>query len=204
MADQPLDERLLATYEKFYFFALERREKLSARFPILIAIYSILLAGITSSLNSIPDGREWLVVIFYIVLGLQGSALIVSLIYAIRFLLVETYAYVSHAGEIDEYVRAMEEFNRAAAWDSAGALQSADEQRGVGNALIEVLRMQYRDAATNNFAENNVKYGNFSNALKYLIVAAVFALLGAMPYFALKSEARHDIQNVEIVNLQQR
>ncbi|MEP7218988.1 MAG: hypothetical protein ABI876_08715, partial [Bacteroidota bacterium] len=92
MADQPLDERLLATYEKFYFFELERREKLSARFPILIAIYSILLAGITSSLNNIPDGREWLVVIFYIVLGLQGSALIVSLIYAIRFLLVETYA----------------------------------------------------------------------------------------------------------------
>ena len=49
MGDQSLNERLLGIYEKFYFFELERREKLVARFSILIAIYSMLLAGFTST-----------------------------------------------------------------------------------------------------------------------------------------------------------
>src|ERR1041384_5301188 len=115
MIETSLGERLLAMYEKFYFFELDRREKLSGRFSILIAIYSILLAGITSSLSNLPDGRRsWLLVAFYILLGLQGAALIASLTYAIRFLLVETYGYVSHTKEIDGYLMALDRFNQSA------------------------------------------------------------------------------------------
>ena len=119
----------------------------------------------------------------------------IPIIYAIRFLLVESYAYVCHTKGMETYATGLSKFSRSMASES---------DMDMSRTFDRFLCSQYCEAAATNFEENNVKHATFINALRFLIIAALAGLIQALPYFALKAEGRAHARVIENVNLLRR
>lgn len=199
MPDTP-EQRLLSVYNGFYAAELDRREKLNARFSVLAVIYSVVIGAMAACLAGLPrDLGDARTVLLLAALSLEGLSLLVSTYFAIRFLIVEKYAYVMPAGEIRRYFQKFDEFNDVSPTESG---------RDMNDEITAFLTDQFVTAATINFDENNVRLGTYSNALRWLMAAVVIALLSGIPYLLIKygsdRDLLKDVQKVEITNLPKR
>lgn len=182
--------QLLEIYREFYKHELEWKEKLSGRFPMLLAIYTLLIGVIAFYLNNLPDNDgSTLARVFYLTLIAQGMAILYSLGYAVVFLYLDKRPslYVRTAAGIDDYIREPQGFNKTA---------KPVERVDIPSAIRQYMVQQYSVTSTQNFKENKDRQAIFGTALGAVIVAASLALISAIPYFVIRSQ--HTVRGREI------
>jgi hypothetical protein len=191
MADKSSEERLLDTYEKLYYFELDRKEKLFTRLPILIAFYSILLGILASYLSNLPQGELYLLILFYSAAVAQIGFLLWSVPYTYRFLFSDDYDYI--LPDLPE-----DPVSSEAVSEVVEGLESLEEEDALGQDIARILIDKYSFSILQNFELNKIRNADFFKATNLIILALIVAFIGAFPYFTLREEFNRKAQRVTI------
>ncbi|MEO6046921.1 MAG: hypothetical protein ABIQ57_05560, partial [Candidatus Kapaibacterium sp.] len=189
--DQSSNEKLLGAYEKLYYFELDRKEKLFTRFPILLAFYSIILGALASYLSNLPEGKPYLLIIFYVAAAGQIVCVVWSACYTYRFLYSDNYDYLLPDAAEGDSVSFEEDLA-----DVSAASDSNESETEVD--VVRILIDKYSSSILQNFDLNKTRNADFFKATNLIVLGLVFAFAGAFPYFTLRENSKSRIQRVAI------
>jgi hypothetical protein len=185
-------EKLFDFCKEAYFFQFDRREKISARVGVLLAIVAIAVNVILKYLEDFPtfDGSVCAVV-FYILLPV-ALILGVGALYNIVKALVWTlkWKYAPNPRPILEYIESREKRNESL---------PPEKRLNVCEAFEMNLIRQFAEAATDNDANNYTKTRHLAHAIAWTIATVVTLIICAAPFYCLKFKAGKPVQKIEIV-----
>lgn len=192
-AGKDIDDKLLDFCKEAYLYEADRREKISARLTLNLAVLTIAANICVSYLNHLPPLQDnWLTRGFYVLITAAIMFGLTSLIFffrALGFPQGYQYGYIPKTTEIYRFLKEAEAYNQG-----LHDLEPIDLQK----AFRDNLTIQYNGYASRN-AENNHRKSKFVwITFSFSICAIIFLLLTAPLFYALKYSAAEKSQLIEI------
>jgi hypothetical protein len=190
--DKEFREKLFDYCKEAYFFQFDRREKISARTGVLLAIVAIAANIALKYLEEFPafDG-SFCAILFVTLLALALILGAVALYNIIRALVwTVKWKYAPSPRPILQYIESLKERNKHLAPEKAVDLREAFETN---------LIRQFAEAATDNDLNNYTKNRHLAYSIAWTIATVVSLIVCAAPFYCLKFKAGKPIQKIEIV-----
>ena len=172
-------EQLFSFYEKLYFQELERREKLSARLNVPLAILVAVVGFLSFMLNSAPIGisgrHNFLFWVFFV---LASCATAVGAWFFKASWFGHTDKLLPTANETEAY--------RSQLIDLYKDYDERDQL--VEDALKQYLYDYYKQFSSENTVNNDARAYHLYQATYSITVAVMLAFLAFIPYFFVKQE----------------
>jgi uncharacterized integral membrane protein len=185
-------ERLFEFCKEAYFFQFDRREKISGRTGVLLAIVAIAVNIALKYLEEFPTFDGSFCAIFFV--SLLGIALILGVValYNIIRALVWTvkWKYVPSPQPIVQHIEELEARNKNLGPERAVDLREVFEMN---------LIRQFAEAATANDLNNYTKTRHLAYAIAWAIATVVALIFCAGPFYCLKFKMGRPAQKIEIV-----
>ncbi len=190
--DKEFREKLFDFCKEAYFFQFDRREKISARTGVLLAIVAIAANIALKYLEEFPPFDGSFCAILFIVLLAVALILGAIALYNIVRALVWTakWKYAPNPGPILQYIESIEARNKHLAPEKAINLCETFE-----TSLIR----QFAEAATDNDVNNYTKNRHLLYAVAWAIATVVALIVCPAPFYCLKFKVGELIQKIEIV-----
>lgn len=176
-------DQLFAFYEKLYFQELERREKLSARLNIPLAILVAVIGFLSFMLNGAPTGISgWSSFLFW---AFFLSACVATAVGAWTFKASwfgHTDKLLPTANETEAYRLTLVDFYK----------ESDEKEQWVAEALKQYLYDYFKQFSSENTVNNDARAYHLYRATYAITVAVLLAFSAFVPYFFVKQE---DLKN---------
>lgn len=189
--DRNVMARLLDVYTSIHYFELERSEKITARTPIIFAIYSLLLGGIAFMLNdfpTLPEVWSWQTGIAYALFWLAFIVEIMfigySCTWAYKFMFVDGYMLTD---PLDLYRLLY------------GVDIYSGRSRIYETDVLDFLLKRHVQTASINQSVNMNKHTYYMGTLRWQAYTILVGALCLIAYFALKfnENPRTEVQRQE-------
>lgn len=172
-------EQLFSFYEKLYFQELERREKLSARLNIPLAILVAVVGFQSFMLNSAPFGvLGWSGLLFWTFFVLASCATAVGAWFFRASWFGHTDKLLPTANETEAYRSQLIDLYK----------DFDEKEKLVEDALTQYLYDYYKQFSSENTVNNDTRAYRLYQATYAITVAVLLAFLAFIPYFFVRQE----------------
>lgn len=176
-------EQLFLFYEKLYFQELERREKLSARLNVPLAILVAVVGFQSFMLNSASVAISgWSGFLFWTFFVLATCATVMGAWFFKASWFGHTDKLLPTANETEAYRSQLIDLYR----------NYDDKEQLVENALKEYLYEYYKQFSSENTVNNDARAYRLYQATYAITVAVLCSFLAFIPYFFVKQEGVKD------------
>lgn len=172
-------EQLFSLYEKLYFQELERREKLSARLNVPLAILVAVVGLLSFMLNNAPVGVSAWPSIFFWVFFLSAS---------IATVLGAWFFKSSWFGHTDKLLPTANETEAYRCQLIDLYKDFGEKEQLVEDAMKKYLYDYYKQFSSENTVNNDARAYHLYQATYAITVAVLLAFLAFIPYFFVKQE----------------
>jgi len=172
-------EQLFSFYEKLYFQELERREKLSARLNVPLAILVAVVGFQSFMLNNAPVGIScWSDFLFWAFFVSASCATAMGAWFFKASWFGHTDKLLPTANETEAYRSQLIDFYK----------DFDEKEQLVENALKQYLYDYYKQFSSENTVNNDARAYHLYQATYAITVAVLLAFLAFIPYFFVKQE----------------
>lgn len=184
-----MDKSRLALFKEHYFFELDRKHKLTSACALPSGILTVLAGTVGFYLQGLADtsAKVSSIAVFFLLLAL--TALIPSIYFLIRAYHNHTYKYLRTPKELTEYHEKLLDFHS----QTGGSSEKADQE------FDDYVLGSYGACCDHNTLINESRSMYLHSANTFMIAAAVFVLISAIPYFFGSSLNRESVHKVELV-----
>lgn len=170
------DERL-QLYEKMYFFELERREKIHARFNIPIAILLALFGLLSYMLQHNPSISDGYLIWFWLLFGASVFFIILVVLNFFKYWYGYSDKLMPTPNDIEDfYIKTINYYAKRPGGEKYGE-----------KVFKDFLMKSYREYASVNAKSNDGRSKNLYLATVLIAVSIVFSLLAAIPFYMRQS-----------------
>jgi sterol desaturase/sphingolipid hydroxylase (fatty acid hydroxylase superfamily) len=172
-------EQLFSLYEKLYFQELERREKLSARLNVPLAILVAVLGLLSFMLNNAPVGvSAWPSIFFWVFFLSASVATALGAWFFKSSWFGHTDKLLPTANETEDYRSQLIDLYK----------DFGEKEQLVEDALKKYLYDYYKQFSSENTVNNDARSYHLYQATYAITVAVLLAFLAFIPYFFVKQE----------------
>jgi len=176
-------EQLFLFYEKLYFQELERREKLSARLNVPLAILVAVIGFLSLMLNNAPVGvSSWLVFLFWAFFVTACCATAVGAWFFKASWFGHTDKLLPTANETEAYRSQLIDLYK----------EFDEREKLVEDALKQYLYNYYKQFSSENTVNNDSRAYHLYLATYAITVAVLLAFSTFVPYFFVKQEGANN------------
>ncbi len=172
-------EQLFSLYEKLYFQELERREKLSARLNVPLAILVAVVGLLSFMLNNAPVGvSAWPSIFFWVFFLSASVATALGAWFFKSSWFGHTDKLLPTANETEDYRSQLIDLYK----------DFGEKEQLVEDALKKYLYDYYKQFSSENTVNNDARAYHLYQATYAITVAVLLAFLAFIPYFFVKQE----------------
>lgn len=154
-------------YERLYFWEIERRDRISARVPVLLVIVLALVSLQSYLLDKLlPLTCSAYVIVSAAFLGLSAATLIAAVLYLVMSWHEGEYAYLPMSSTLEEHRSALRKH-----FKEEGTERTYDEDEWLATELGRDLFEYYVECGSQNFANNKLKSKRLHIAFNWLLAA---------------------------------
>lgn len=167
----------LELYKEMYYYELQIRENIDARFTNPFSVYAILIGGmgyLISKVSSLPNETKTGIII--VILLVYGASLVYTGYCLYRAYHRHTYAYIANPKILIEYRMNIESYYNKN-YEKYFADKGLTKEELIKDKFIEYLLERFSEATSINQEANHLKYHLFLKVGNSLVINAILWII---------------------------